>query len=131
MILLPFLDDPYARLMALREVCKSKQHYITLQTIPDSAQVIIDIFHKELNWITDKPTDFTFKLISCKGWEFAAPDPRFSDFTFEDLVNMEIRFNEYLRLQRETSFDHLIDTIYTAVRESDTTDRLTAISLLP
>jgi hypothetical protein len=131
MILLPFLDDPYARLLALREVCKSKKDYITLQTIPDSAQVIVDIFHRELNWITEKPKDFTFKLISCKGWEFTTPDPRFSDFTFEDLVNMEIRFNEYLRLQRESSLDHLIDTIYTPLRESDKTDRLTAISLLP
>jgi hypothetical protein len=131
MILLPFLDDPYAKLLALREVCKSKENYLTIQRIPNSPEVIVDLFRHDLQWISQKPTDFTFKLIHSKGWTFSAPDARFSDFTMEELVEMEIRFNEYLRLQRESALDKLMDVIYTPQAESSKTDRLTAISALP
>jgi hypothetical protein len=117
MMLLPFMLDPYARLMILREIAKSKANYILIQSLSNSAEVIVDLFHHELKWITDHPKDFAFKTVKSNGWTFQTPDIHFSQFTMECGLEILVRFNEYLRLQKESSIQAVLSEVYETVYE--------------
>jgi hypothetical protein len=131
MMLLPFLSDPYAKVLTLREISRSKKDYDMICSLPNSAEVIWDIFNKDLKWLTAHPKEFAFQKITSKGWEFSPPDARFSDITFGQWCEMEIAFNRYLRTQKETAFDKVLSHIYTTHKQGSKCDKLTAISLIP
>lgn len=131
MMLLPFLSDPYAKILTLREISRSKKDYDLICSLPNSAEIIWEIFTKDLKWLTGHPKDFSFHTLKSKDWTFTAPDARFSEITFGQWVEMEITFNRYIRTQKEAAFDHLLSHLYTVHKEGEKCDKLTALSLLP
>lgn len=130
MQLLPFLEDPYARLIALREISRSKADYAYLISAPNSAELIVDLFTRGLSWIYEAPTAFAFAEIPSQGWIFTAPDAQFSEIPFGAFVEMDSAFTRYLRSQDERIFDGLLHELYT-VKQSGKVDLLQAIHRIP
>ena len=131
MLLLPFLDDPYARLLALREIAKSKEIYLQLQRATNSAELIVDLFHNGFTWLSAAPKSFAFAEIRAKDWIFTAPDYRLPEGTFGQLVEMDSAFTKYLRTQQESHFDNLLAELYSVKQEGGKSSKLAALAQVP
>jgi hypothetical protein len=116
MILLPFLDDPVAKVMLVRQLCRDRKAYRILFGHPNAAEIIHDLFDKSLRWLQDKPTGFTFPFFSWGGYRFDLPDDRFSDTTFGTLVELDSLFTRYLRSQKESIMDAFLKELYTVIK---------------
>jgi hypothetical protein len=116
MVLLPFVDDPMARLILLRQICRSRQAYTTITTHPRACEIIVDLFTNSLAWLRAKPKDFTFRHIESQKYWFSVPDARFSEVTFGSLVELDSAFSKYLRTQREDLMNAFLAELYTIDR---------------
>lgn len=130
MILIPFLNNPIAKLLALRIIIKTKKHYLMIQRMKNSAQVIADIFEKELSWITAPPTDYTFHQISHMGWTFSTPSAKYEDITFGEWWELDAYFTKFLKYQKESHLDTFLDVLYD-VERSGKVFKSTVIKSLP
>lgn len=127
MVLLPFINLPHAKLMILRIIARSRKDYITIQTLPNSAEMVWELFEYSLKWITAKPIDFTFGRVHAQGWIFSPPDAHFSKLTFGILVEIDSAFTRYLRTNKEELIFELVSNIYKTEKPGEG-DRMKAIS---
>lgn len=131
MMLLPFLDDPFARLLALREICKTRDIYRQISRAGNSAELIVDLFHRGFKWLTAPPKSFSFATVQSRGWVFTAPDAHFELITFGQLVEMDSAFTRYLRSAREPEFDNLLSSLYTVTSSGSKHSKAQAIAAIP
>lgn len=118
MMLLPFLDDPFAKLLALRLICKKKSTYQTIRRASNSAELVVDLFMHGLKWITAPPISFAYPVIESRGWIFTAPDSMFSEVTFGAFAEMDGRFTRYLGMAKEAEFTQLMAWMYQVTQTS-------------
>lgn len=140
MLLIPFINDPYAKLIILREISRSAKDYKLIQSLPNSAEIVVDIFDRGIDWLTKHPRTFVFPEVKAKGWTFRPPTATFEDLTFEQLVDLEILFNRFLRFEiaaqnsvlvpKQTHFDKFLSVFY-HVAEAGKMDKLKAIATIP
>lgn len=129
MMLLPFLEDPYAQLLALRIICKEKSTYQLINSAPNSSELIVELWEKGFQWITAPPKSYSYPEVKVKGWTFATPDVRFESVTFGQWWAMDSLFTRYMRTQKDSLFDRLLAELYT-VKVEGTKEKLEAISFL-
>jgi hypothetical protein len=113
MILLPFLDDPIAKMIMLRQLSRTRKAYNIITKHPNASEIIHDLFDKSLKWLQKKPTEFAFPVVKIGNQTFNLPDSKFSEVTFGQLVELDSLFTRYLRTQRESLLDSFLETLYT------------------
>lgn len=129
MMLLPFMEDPFAKILALQLVCRKKLTYKLITKAPNSAELIVDIFRSGLTWISDPPKSYSYPTVKSQGWIMSPPDVRYSTVTFGQWAELDSLFTRYMRTQKEELFDRFLAELYT-VKESGRGEKLRAISRL-
>jgi hypothetical protein len=130
MLLIPFLDDPMAKLIMLRQLSRSRKAYNIITTHPNASEIIHDLYDKSLKWIQHKPTEFAFPVVQIENQKFTLPDAKFSEVTFGQLVELDSLFTRYLKSQREHLLDSFLQTLYT-IHNSPLTINHSQLTILP
>ncbi len=129
MMLLPFLEDPFGKILALKLICRKKLTYRLISKAPNAAELIVDIFSQGLPWLSDAPKSYSYPVIKSQGWTFATPDVRYSCVTFGQFAELDSLFTRYMRTQKEELFDRFLGELYT-VQDQGRGEKLKAIARL-